>query len=285
MCKNYAILEIFLLCTINTKIFFTFGFQNNACMDPRFKAYLESTLKEVSIDCVIFGFHAGELKVLLLKWKGTEGWSLPGGRIYLNESVNDAVVRILQERTGLKEIFLHQFYTFGDAERYKNHSQAELLRQMENIFGKDFYDEKYMMRNVSIGYMALVEFEQVVATPDWYTDECNWCEISAVPELLFDHNNMIETALKALRRQLSYQPVGYNLLPEKFTMPELQRLYETILGKQLDRRNFQKLMLSYDVLEKLPEKRKGGAFKSPFLYRFDKEKYDKAMQQEILFTV
>lgn len=254
-------------------------------MDPRLREYLERTLKEVSIDCVIFGFHEGELKVLLLKWKGTESWSLPGGRIYLDESVNDAVVRIVRERTGLEEIFLQQFYTFGGNDRYKNMDVGELIRKLEWTFGKEIYDEKYMKRNVSLGYMALVEYEQVVATPDWYTDECKWCEISAVTELLFDHNEMIDVALKSLRRQLSYQPVGYNLLPEKFTMPELQRLYETILGKQLDRRNFQKLMLSYDILEKLPEKRTGGAFKSPFLYKFDKEKYDRAMKEEILFAV
>lgn len=254
-------------------------------MDPRFITYLEKTLKEVSIDCVIFGFHEGELKVLLLKWKGTEWWSLPGGRIYLEESADDAVVRILQERTGLKEIFLQQFYTFGDNDRYKNTPSQGLLEKLEQLFGDDFYDEKYMKRNVSMGYMALADFEQAVTTPDWYTDECRWWEISAIPELLFDHNEMVERALKALRRQLSYQPIGYNLLPEKFTMPELQRLYETILGKQLDRRNFQKLMLSYDILEKLPEKRTGGAFKAPFLYRFDKEKYDKAMRDEILFAV
>ncbi|WP_259015015.1 NUDIX hydrolase [Emticicia fluvialis] len=254
-------------------------------MDPRLKQYLEATLKEVSIDCVIFGFHAGELKVLLLKWKGTDSWSLPGGRIYLDEAVNDAVIRILQERTGLKEIFLQQFYTFGETDRYKKFDPGVLMSKMEQTFGKHFYDEKYMKRNVSIGYMALVEFEQVMATPDWYTDECRWWEISAIPDLLFDHNYMIEMALKALRRQVSYQPIGYNLLPEKFTMPELQRLYETILGKQLDRRNFQKLVLSYDILEKLPEKRTGGAFKSPFLYRFDKEKYDRAVRSEILFTI
>ncbi len=254
-------------------------------MDPRLKQYLEATLKEVSIDCVIFGFHAGELKVLLLKWKGTDSWSLPGGRIYLDEAVNDAVIRILQERTGLKEIFLQQFYTFGETDRYKSFDPEILMSKMEQTFGKHFYDEKYMKRNVSIGFMALVEFEQVMATPDWYTDECRWWEISAIPDLLFDHNYMIEMALKALRRQVSYQPIGYNLLPEKFTMPELQRLYETILGKQLDRRNFQKLVLSYDILEKLPEKRTGGAFKSPFLYRFDKEKYDRAVRSEILFTI
>lgn len=285
MRKNYTILEKFSLCTKNTKIFFTFEFLKLANMDARLKEYLESTLKEVSIDCVIFGFHEGELKVLLLKWKGTESWSLPGGRIYLEESVNDAAVRILQERTGLKEIFLQQFYTFGGNDRYKNMDVADLMRKLEWVFGTDFYDEKYMKRNVSIGYMALVEFEQATPTPDWYTDECKWQEISAIPELLFDHNEMIEIALKAMRRQLSYQPIGYNLLPEKFTMPELQRLYETILGKQLDRRNFQKLMLSYDILEKLPEKRTGGAYKSPFLYRFDKEKYERAMKEEILFAV
>ena len=254
-------------------------------MISKLKTYIENTLKEVSIDCVIFGFHDGELKVLLLRWKGTDAWSLPGGRIYLQESIDNAAHRILQERTGLKEIYLQQFYTFGAFERYKNMSPEETLKKIEQIFGESGIDVEMYGRTVSVGYFALVEFDQVVATPDWYTDECQWCEIATVPTLLFDHNEMIQLALKALRRQLSYQPVGYNLLPEKFTMPELQRLYETILGKQLDRRNFQKMMLSYDILERLTEKRTGGAYKAPFLYRFDKEKYEKSMEEGILFAM
>jgi hypothetical protein len=254
-------------------------------MDHSLKTYLEKTLQEVSIDCAIFGFHAGELKVLLLKWKGTDGWSLPGGRIYLDESADDAVNRIVLERTGLTDIFLQQFYTFADCDRNPFYSRAELLSRLETTFGPGIFEEYVFKRMVSIGYFALVEFEQVQPTADWFTDECRWWAISEIPHLLFDHNEMIERALKALRQQIRNQPVGYNLLPEKFTMPELQRLYETILDKQFDRRNFQKLLLSYDILEKLEEKRMGVANKSPFLYRFDKQKYEKALQNGISFSM
>ena len=252
-------------------------------MDRALKTYFEQTLQEISIDCAIFGFHAGELKVLLLRWKGTDGWSLPGGRIYKDESTDDAANRVLMERTGLTDIFLEQFYTFGNTDRNKHFTEAQMLERLEATFGKDFFHSELSKRVVSIGYFALVEFEHVQATADWYTDEFRWMEISEVPSLLFDHNEMIERALKALRQRIRNQPVGYNLLPEKFTMPELQRLYETILDKQFDRRNFQKLLMSYDILEKLTEKRTGGANKSPFLYRFDKEKYEKALRSGVSF--
>lgn len=254
-------------------------------IEHHLKTILEKTLQELSIDCVIFGFHAGELKVLLLRWKATDGWSLPGGRIYKDESADNAATRILLERTGLSEIFLHQFHTFGDTNRNKYFTEAELVQKLEATFGSSFLAQLVDKRVVSIGYFALVEFDQVQATPDWYTDECRWWGISEVPPLLFDHNEMIERALKALRQQIRNQPVGYNLLPEKFTMPELQRLYETILDKQFDRRNFQKLLMSYDILEKLEEKRIGVANKSPFLYRFDKQKYEAAMVNGVSFSM
>lgn len=254
-------------------------------MEHHLKTYFEETLQELSIDCVIFGFHAGELKVLLLRWKGTDGWSLPGGRIYKEESADDAVNRILQERTGLSKIFLHQFHTFGDINRNKHFTEEQLLEKLESTFGKGFFDDIIHKRVVSIGYFALVEFDQVQATPDWFTDECRWWSIPEVPPLLFDHNEMIDRALIALRRQTRNQPVGYDLLPQKFTMPELQRLYETIFDKQFDRRNFQKLLMSYDILEKLPEKKMGAANKSPFLYRFDKEKYRNAVRNGVSFSM
>jgi 8-oxo-dGTP diphosphatase len=254
-------------------------------MEHSLKTYFANTLKEVSIDCVIFGFHEGELKVLLLRWKGTDGWSLPGGRIYFEESADDAVNRILQERTGLSKIFLQQFHTFGDTNRNKYFTEEQLLKKLESTFGEGFFDDIIHKRVVSIGYFALVEFERVQATPDWFTDECRWWSIPEVPPLLFDHNEMIGRALVALRQQIRNQPVGYDLLPEKFTMPELQRLYETILDKPFDRRNFQKLLMSYDILEKLDEKKVGAANKSPYLYRFDPVKYQAAVQQGVSFSM
>jgi len=251
-------------------------------MNKSIRAYLEKTLKEVSIDCVIFGFHAGELKVLLLKWKGTGLWSLPGGRIFPEEAVSAAATRILKERTGLEDVFLQQFHTFGDVSRYKNYSEIETRKQVEIAFGDNFNNIKLSMRVISIGYYALVEFEKVTAIPDFYTDECKWWDFNEIPALLFDHNEMIETAIQTLRKEIKNQPVG-NLLPAKFTLGEIQKLYETILNKQFDRRNFHKLLMSYDFLVKLPEKRTGAANKSPHLYRFDYRKYKKALANGISY--
>lgn len=215
----------------------------------------------LSVDCVIFGFHDNSLRVLLLKWK--EGpWCLPGGFVKHEESLDQSAVRILKERTGLDDIYLKQFYTFGDPAREKGKKQSEYW------IGKRF---------ISIGYYALVDYSKVNPKPDIFSSDCQWRDVAKLPALIYDHKEIVKKALEALRLDLNYHPVGYNLLPEKFTMPELQRLYETILGETLDRRNFQKRMLSLDILIRLKERKTGGAHKAPFLYRFDKKKYDRAM--------
>ncbi|MDX1942555.1 MAG: NUDIX domain-containing protein [Saprospiraceae bacterium] len=236
----------------------------------------ERVLPHISIDCAIFGFHENQLRVLLLRWKNLELWSLPGGRVLRNESVEAAVYRTLEERTGLQEVFLQQFHTFGDTDRLKNTNFRAILEQL----GFDSEMSNVMSdRTVTVGYYALVEYSKVTPTPDFYTDECRWWDVRELPELIFDHKEIAVAALQTLRRQLNYQPIGLNLLPDKFTMPELQKLYETILGKELDRRNFHKRILSYDILERLEERRSGGAHKSPYLYRFDLQKYQKALAE------
>ena len=237
-------------------------------------------LPSVSIDCVIFGFHGGQLKVLLLRWKETNDWCLPGGRIRHEENLDAAAYRSLHERTGLNQVFLQQFHTFGDVVRYINFNHEET---MSRLGLPDEISREIIGRDVSVGYYALVEFEEVTPTPDIFTEECRWWNVDEVPLLLFDHNDMIKLALKTLRRQLSYQPIGYNLLPDKFTMPELQQLYETILGESLDRRNFQKRMLGYGILKRLDERKVGVAHKAPYLYQFDVENYQKALAEERMF--
>lgn len=138
-------------------------------------------------------------------------------------------------------------------------------------------------RIVSIGYFALVDFAEVIPSPDFLSDECRWWDVRDRPTLLFDHDQMISDALHALQAQLNYRPIGFNLLPEKFTMPELQRLYETVLGKTLDRRNFQRKVRDLGFVERLSERKTGGAHRAPYLYRFDLRKYERAFADGISF--
>lgn len=233
-------------------------------------------LPHLSIDNVIFGFHDNELKVLLLQWKENHRWCLPGGFIYKDEHIEEAAIRVLKRRTGLDSIYLQQFYTFGDP--YREHGKHGITKPKGIKSGSWF-----MERFVTIGYWALVEFSKVVPKPDEFSEACSWCDIDKVPPLILDHNNILEKALQSLRLNLNDYPVGKDLLTQKFTMPELQRLYETILGKQLDRRNFQKKILVLDILERLEERKLGGAHKAPFLYRFDQKKYERAMKQGLKF--
>lgn len=226
-------------------------------------------LTHLAVDCVIFGFHDNSLKVLLLKLKPEmqirdSSWCLPGGFVQHDESLDKSAVRVLNMRTGLHDIYLKQFYTFGDPKREKGKPSSEYW------IGKRF---------ISIGYYALVEFSKVNPKPDLYSSAFEWWDVSKLPRLIFDHKAIVEKALETLRLDLNDHPVGYNLLPEKFTMPELQKLYETILGDSVDRRNFQKRMLSLRILVRLNERKTGGAHKAPYLYRFDKKKYDRAMKQ------
>ena len=240
-------------------------------MPPLDKNFLQKGhrffLRNLSVDCVIFGFHENQLKVLLLKWKQGP-WCLPGGFVKKDESLQDSAVRTLRERTALKNIFLQQFHAFGNPKREKGKAGNKVLK------GSWLQD-----RFVTIGYYALVEYSKVKPHPDLFSDECKWWRIESVPTLLYDHREILNKALEALRLHLYNHPTGYNLLPEKFTMPELQKLYETILAKPIDRRNFQKKILSLKILEKLKERKTGGAHKAPFLYRFNVAKYKKVLKE------
>jgi 8-oxo-dGTP diphosphatase len=240
----------------------------------------ERSLREVSIDCVIFGFTAGKLKVLLIRWKSSDKWSLPGGRINKDEGIEEAANRILLERTGLKDVFLQQFNTFGKVKRFAHYSEHETREVVERILGESLEDLDISPRTVSIGYYALVDLGKVVPRPDIFSDECTWWDIDQVPKLLFDHNEMIDIATRTIRREIRFQPIG-KLLPQKFTLNEIHRLFETILNTKLDRRNFHKLITSYDFLIKLNEKRTGVANKAPYLYRFDFRRYEKALKDGI----
>lgn len=228
--------------------------------------YSDIYLPNLSIDCVVFGFHDNMLKVLVVKILDKEIWALPGGYILKTEDLNDAADRILKERTGAENIYLQQFRVFGTPNRSEG-------------FFEDFSNNLWhKQRFISVGFYALVDFTQVNLMVDEFSVDCEWKSIDDLPELMMDHNFIFDKALSTLRKQLIYKPIGYNLLPEKFTMPELQKLYEIILSKKLNRGNFYRKMLRYNILNKLDETRKGGAHKSPDLYSFNKENYQIALK-------
>lgn len=223
-------------------------------------------LPHLSIDCVVFGFHDATLKVLVVQMKDDKLWALPGGYILKTENIKEAASRILQQRTGATNIYLQQFRVFSDL----NRSEGFFESFDDTIWNKQ--------RFLSIGFYALVDYSQVNLVVDEISDACEWKPIDELPDLMMDHRYIFDKALITLRKQLNHKPIGYNLLPEKFTMPELQKLYEIILGKKLNRGNFYRKMLRYDILIKLDEIRKGGAHKAPDLYQFDVVKYQLALE-------
>lgn len=225
-----------------------------------------NALPHLSIDCVVFGFHENSLNVLMLKLKGEQNWMLPGGYLNKEESLAHAAERILFERSGAGKIFLNAFGVFGDI----NRSEGYFKDLPDNLWHKQ--------RFITIGYYALVDHTQVTPVADAYSELCEWVPIDKTPKMVMDHGDILQKALAALREQISYKPIGYNLLPETFTMPELQALYETILGQKLNRGNFYRKIKRYNILIKLNESRKGGAHKSAILYKFDRENYEKALE-------
>ena len=229
----------------------------------------------LSIDCVIFGFHDNQLKVLLIKTSFDDKWALPGGFIPIEEDIDTAAVTVLKERTGMQGIFLRQFATFGRVKRYDQHFGNTVL----DHFNIPREDGKWLLqRFVTIGYYALIDFLKAVPQKENSQEIIEWIDHKGVPELILDHREILDKALTTLRIELNLMPVGYNLLPEKFTIPQLQKLYETILDRKLDRRNFLRKITNIGILNKLDEKKSNVAHKAPNLYTFDTEKYNEVLK-------
>lgn len=233
----------------------------------------EDYIEQVSIDCVIFGFHNRQLRVLLPKIKLLKSiWMLPGGFILQNESLDDAALRILAERTRIRDIYLEQFRVFGSLERSSPGLMQEVMEFHKDTFSKQgltLADVKWLERRfISIGYYALVDIHKVVPVCSELDETCEWFDIKELPPLAFDHAEIVTKALESLRLMLNHKLIGFNLLPETFTMKEVQDLYETILDKPFRRNNFQKMILDLDILERLEKKFTGAANKAPYLYRF-----------------
>lgn len=217
----------------------------------------------LTVDCVVFGFDGEGLQLLLIR-RGIEpflgAWALPGGFVRMDEELEAAARRELTEETGVRNLFLEQLYTFGTPER----------------------DPRG--RVVSVAYLALVRPEEHPATGDTDAAEARWFSVSSLPELAFDHARIVETARERLRGKIRWQPVGFELLPEKFTLTDLQSLYEAILGRALDKRNFRKKLLQFDFVVPLDEFR-SGRNRPARLHRFDRKQYEHLVRAGIYFEL
>jgi len=218
----------------------------------------------LAVDCVVFGLDEASLQVLLIQ-RNIEPfigkWALPGGFVRIDETVDDAARRELREETGLDHVFLEQLYTIGD-------------------LGRDPRD-----RVVTVAYYALVKpaAHQVKAATD--ARNVDWYKIDELPNLAFDHAAILERARERLKGKVRYQPIGFELLPHKFTLRQLQQLYETILGRELDKRNFRKKILGMGLLEELDEVEAGVRHRAARLYQFDKKKYDRLQKRGFNFEI
>jgi 8-oxo-dGTP diphosphatase len=222
-------------------------------------------IPHLAYDSVVFGFSGKQLKILLMEYHNTGWLALPGGFVGKHEDLNAAAKRGLQERTGISDIFLEQCYVFGDFSRHK----SEVMQTIIEANGYQVSGDNWLLdRFVSVAYYALIDYAQVVPKPDQLSDSIGWYDIDQLPELILDHNLIVAKALQTLRDNLDRKLIGGNLLPEKFTMNELQLVYEAILGQKLRRTSFQRKMLSMEILERHEKRYSGKSHKAPYLYSF-----------------
>ena len=218
----------------------------------------------VTVDCVVFGLDDQDLKVLLIQrdiepFAGR--WALPGGFVKTDETLEESALRELGEETGLTKVFLEQLYTFGNP-------------------GRDPRE-----RVVTVAYYALVKLldHKVQAATD--ARNAAWFAVDDLPKLCFDHDTILDAALKRLQGKVRYQPIGFELLPQKFSLTQLQRMYEIILERTLDKRNFRKKVLSLDILHELDEVEQDVAHRAARLYRFDERKYRQLVKDGFNFEL
>ena len=236
----------------------------------------QNYIQQVSIDCVIFGYQDKQLKVLVpkLNFRG-DFWGLPSGFILQNEGIDQAARRILEDRTGIKDIYLEQFRVFGNTERTSTRFLERMIKLNQEKLGEEKFNRKEFewitRRFISIGYYALVDINKVVPKKIEIDESIEWYNIKDLPTMIMDHNEIVRKALETLRLNLDQKLIVFNLLPETFTMREVQELYEVIFDKPFARNNFQKKILDLNVLERLEKKFTGAANKAPYLYRFRNE--------------
>jgi 8-oxo-dGTP diphosphatase len=224
----------------------------------------ELIIEPLSVDCVIFGFEDALLKVLLIKRAiepSYDMWALPGGFIRYDENIDQASGRILQERTGVRGLFMEQLGAFGEVNRFPQR------------------------RVITVVYYALVKPGQYRINPGPDASDARWYDVKKIPELPFDHSLIVSTALATLRRQIKHKPIGFNLLPDKFPLLALQELYEAIFDISFDKPNFRRKIMKMNLLVPLEEKQTGVAHRSARYYKFDKYRYDSLTEKGFIFEL
>ncbi|MEP2239139.1 NUDIX hydrolase [Maribacter sp.] len=222
-------------------------------------------IPNLSYDCVIFGFNGKTLKILILEYHNTGLFALPGGFIKKDQSLKDAVNKGVEDRTGLTNVFMDQFQVFDKPDRANVFDMRRILEGNN----KDLEENSWMLeRFLTVGHYALINYEDVDPKPDHLSDSIGWYDIDNVPQLMMDHNEIVDKALEVLRNNISEKLIGMNLLPQKFTMKQLQQVFEAILDQTLRRTSFQRKMLSLDILERHEKLFEGKAHKAPYLYSF-----------------
>jgi 8-oxo-dGTP diphosphatase len=218
----------------------------------------------LTVDCVVFGYEEDELKVLLIQrdiepYKNV--WALPGGFVRINETLEDAAIRELKEETSVENIYMEQLYSFGELNRDPRE------------------------RVVTVSYYALVKLSEHKAKGGTDAADAKWYSIKDLPKLAFDHKEIIEVAFRRLQGKVRYEPVGFELLPKKFLFSAIEHLYETILQRKIDRRNFRKKMLSMGIIKQLEVQQENVAHRKGFYYSFDKREYEKMKKKGFNFEI
>jgi len=225
---------------------------------------MSSPKKYITVDAVVFGYEEGNLSLLLVK-RGIEPfkgrWALPGGFVNDNESLENAVERELNEEAGITLKYLEQLYTFGEPSR----------------------DPRG--RVISVAYLGLVRPDAFELSASTDVIEADWFNINDLPKLAFDHKSIIDKALERLRAKITYQPIGFELLNTTFSFSELERLYSSLLGRPIDRRNFRKKIMSFGLLTQLSEKRKEGPGRPASLFQFDEDRYKTYLEKGLYFEL
>ena len=224
---------------------------------------------------MIFGFNGDQIHLLLIDRENQlknviSEYALPGNLIRDDENLDMAAERVLKELTGLSDIYLEQFGAFGDPDRIKKKEDQPWLKAVRSIPNA---------RVVTVGYYSLIRMSDYELNPSSFAKNAKWMPLNSINKLPFDHLKILSNSIEYLRSNTKIKPIGYNLLPEKFTLNQMQKLYEAIFDKKIDNRNFRRKIINLNILDKLEEKQSGVAHKPANYYKFNKERYETYLER------